>query len=441
MPLGEHLLAERICTQAQLDKALNAQVVYGGRLGTVLLEQGAIDLRMLAKALGKTHHVRAFDPMQPIKIPEEILRLVPARLAVQHQLVPLSMEGRRLYVLILDPTNRRGLESVSLATGREVVPVVLPEVRLRILLERYYGAQQDIRYLTLAKKLAENGGRVPPPAPAKPAADPSSSGDLMPEEVFQAQVSEMAHKQEGASAPAQGIQVVDRERLAADEGAEVLDVSEEDIIPIEEGEGEDWAVFMEKGAAQPVDLAAAAGSEEEELIEEAAPDFSPVDLAKASALLEAAASRDDIAHAALRLARTSFGRAALFIVREGRASGWDAFGEGINLPLLKSLLISLQQPSVFQLVYETKAHFLGKVPKGEVNMAFLQLLGGDPPKSVFLYPLLFRGRVVNLIYGDGGPGKNAPVDVSDLLILGPKIPQTFERILRERRRPTAGPKT
>ncbi len=467
-PLGEYLLAQRLCTPEQIERALNAQVVYGGKLGTVLLEQGAIDLRALAKALGKIHHVRALDPMQPIKIPENIIKALPPKLAKQHQAVAFALEGRRLYVLILDPTNRRALEGISLATRKEVVPVVLPEVRLRLLLERYYGIEQDLRYLTLAKKLAENGGRLP--QQAQPAAKAQGGEDLMPEEVFNEQLTQMAaHKGDSAEeavpspappaasisspgltvpamAPSAGLQVVDRASLAAEEeDAEVLDILDEEIIPLGDDEEEDWAVYMGPEQGAPVDLpvdssfeSSAAQAQEEEPEEAGPPPLAPAALPEASALLEKSADRNDIARAVLQLAMGKFKRAVLFSVRGGAVSGWDAFGDGVNLPLMRSLIVSLNQPSTFKLVCDTKAHFLGKLQPGEINDGFLKLLGGPDPKSAFIYPILFRGKVVNLIYADGGPGKNAPVDVTDLLLIGPKVPQAFERILKAKKQKRPG---
>ena len=149
--------------------------------------------------------------------------------------------------------------------------------------------------------------------------------------------------------------------------------------------------------------------------------------------LESAKSRDDIAKAMLGLCRKTFPRAVLFIARRGSLSGWDAVGDGLDVQTLRNTVISLSQPSAFKLVYDTSAHFLGAMQPGEINEAFMNMLGGKPPRSVFLYPILFRGKVVNVIYADGGPGKNAPVDVSDLLIVGPRVPQTFERLLQRAR--------
>lgn len=440
-PLGEFLVKGGICTNDQIEKALNAQVVYGGKLGTNLLEQGLIDLRTLAKALGKVHHVRALDPMQPIRIPEPTVRMFPPRFAKQHGAIPLSDDGKKLFVLMMDPSNRNTLETIAKGTRRQVFPVILPEVRLRLLLEKYYNIQQDLRYLTLARNLAANDGRIPPPAPSSQAADDE---DLMSEEVFQEQLTKM-----GGAAGA-GLHVVDREQLAAEAGAspdeiipeddEVLEIAESDLIPIEdELEDEEWASYMGEAGAQPVDLPEDESFEDSQAIleadldEEEDEEVAPIDMHEAQARLDAATSRDDIAKAMLALCRKTFPRAVLFIARRGRLSGWDAAGEGIDSQTIRNLVISLQQPSAFKLVYDTSAHFLGAMQPGEINDGFMKMLGGEPPRSVFLYPILFRGKVVNMIYADGGPGKNAPVDVSDLLIVGPKVPQTFERLLQRAR--------
>ncbi|MCI0672827.1 MAG: general secretion pathway protein GspE, partial [Myxococcaceae bacterium] len=53
MRLGDRLLAEKLITQEQLQEALAAQVVHGGRLGTNLVELGRLKEEDLARVLGQ----------------------------------------------------------------------------------------------------------------------------------------------------------------------------------------------------------------------------------------------------------------------------------------------------------------------------------------------------------------------------------------------------
>jgi hypothetical protein len=83
-----------------------------------------------------------------------------------------------------------------------------------------------------------------------------------------------------------------------------------------------------------------------------------------------------------------------------------------------------------------RAHFLGALPKTPVNSRFVKALGGEQPRSAFIIPILFKGKVVNILYGDNGPGTDASFDIGELLILAMKIPQSFEDLVVRRKKST-----
>jgi hypothetical protein len=49
-----------------------------------------------------------------------------------------------------------------------------------------------------------------------------------------------------------------------------------------------------------------------------------------------------------------------------------------------------------------------------------------------VFPILVRGRVVNLVYGDGGPGGNVRGDLGELMAAVQKVPRAYLRIVRRR---------
>ena len=59
MLLGEMLLSDGTLRPDQVEEALAAQVINGGRLGTNLVELGHLTEEQLARALGKQHGVAA----------------------------------------------------------------------------------------------------------------------------------------------------------------------------------------------------------------------------------------------------------------------------------------------------------------------------------------------------------------------------------------------
>ena len=98
---------------------------------------------------------------------------------------------------------------------------------------------------------------------------------------------------------------------------------------------------------------------------------------------------------------------------------------------VERVILPLQQPSIFRLAFEARAHYLGPVPKQPVNYLFLKLLGGKVPRSAFVIPVVVRGKVVNLLYCDNGGGQDATLDVGELLILAQHINRSYEALLKK----------
>jgi hypothetical protein len=97
MKLGEILVEEGHLTQEGLQEALDWQVLYGGRLGSNLLELKLVEEEQLARALGKQLGVEV--AWGDLEADPEMLGLVPRHVADRNELVPWKMEKRRLKVL------------------------------------------------------------------------------------------------------------------------------------------------------------------------------------------------------------------------------------------------------------------------------------------------------------------------------------------------------
>ncbi|MDH3454782.1 MAG: general secretion pathway protein GspE, partial [Desulfuromonadales bacterium] len=79
--LGELLIKRNFLTQAQLEEALQAQVIFGGKLGTVLIEMGLITEDKLAEILANLIGMPCAKPGQMQDIPEHIIKIISPELA------------------------------------------------------------------------------------------------------------------------------------------------------------------------------------------------------------------------------------------------------------------------------------------------------------------------------------------------------------------------
>src|SRR5438046_2436582 len=137
------LLEERLCAGAQIEEALETQVVHGGRLGTNLVELGFLQEKDLARMLGKQHNVAyAAGEMQP---DPAAMAIGDASFYDDHDLLPMRVDATRLTVAVLDPRRIEALDQLGFKAGKRVVPVVIPEYRMNQLLRRHCKAFRSLR--------------------------------------------------------------------------------------------------------------------------------------------------------------------------------------------------------------------------------------------------------------------------------------------------------
>jgi hypothetical protein len=154
--LGEMLIKAGMITHTQLDEALKGQVIFGGRLGTNLIEMGVIGEEELARVLSEKLRVPCVDPDELMAVPDHLLSLVPRDMVERYKIVPLGVDGRRLRLVMADPSDLPAIDEIAFRTGFVIVPMVAPEIRLFMALEKYYGIRREVRALPVSETL---GGR------------------------------------------------------------------------------------------------------------------------------------------------------------------------------------------------------------------------------------------------------------------------------------------
>ncbi len=158
----------------------------------------------------------------------------------------------------------------------------------------------------------------------------------------------------------------------------------------------------------------------------------PPDAATAAERLDTASTRDEVVEAVLSLCHSVFRRVIFFIVREPWVQGWSGVGEGMDHATAAQIRVPLDQPSIFRTVARDKTVFIGRLGQEEQNQLFLKGLGKRESTNAALFPILLRGRVVNLVYGDSGPTGNVKANMGQLLVMLQKVPRAYLRIIRRR---------
>ncbi len=156
----------------------------------------------------------------------------------------------------------------------------------------------------------------------------------------------------------------------------------------------------------PFEVVEEAELEEAEVIEDDDLGDDPeLRMSELSVALSEVRDRQEVVQILIRHMGQEFERAAVFLVRENEISGWKAVCRQQEITDFELLSIPLGFPSVLKTVVEGKSFYLGPIANEGLNEELLRGLGGDKPEAALLVPLILDGRVVNLLYGDGGPGQ------------------------------------
>ncbi len=149
--LGELLVGAGLLDAVKLEQALRAQVVWGGRLGTNLIELGFIDLDELSRMLGRQHNLPAALARHFEKADPELQQMLSAELADRYLFVPLlRLVDDKVAIAGMDPLDVDARVEIATALAidpENLVVSVAAEQRMRYQLERVYRIARSARYL------------------------------------------------------------------------------------------------------------------------------------------------------------------------------------------------------------------------------------------------------------------------------------------------------
>src|SRR5512141_2686521 len=132
MKLGTLLLRNAAIGLSQLEAALRNQVLYGGRLGTNLVELGFIDLELLSTYLAELNGFPIATPTLLDDADKALLDKLGADEAHRLRAVPLGSlrDGTdTVAVALVEPTDEQALVSLTARLGAQITPYVVPELR------------------------------------------------------------------------------------------------------------------------------------------------------------------------------------------------------------------------------------------------------------------------------------------------------------------------
>lgn len=140
--IGDLLVSAGLVSDSQLNEALEYQVRHSCRLGSALVELGAVDEKVLSVFLAMQRGQRAIH-LVGRQIDPTVLALLPADLARRLGAVPLSRTRDVLEVAVVDPNDKTVVETLEQATGLKVSTFVAPQTSIHATIKRCYPSSRD----------------------------------------------------------------------------------------------------------------------------------------------------------------------------------------------------------------------------------------------------------------------------------------------------------
>ncbi|MEZ4400027.1 MAG: hypothetical protein R3B06_08410 [Kofleriaceae bacterium] len=423
--LGEILVKLGYCSAEQVSEGLAAQVLYGARLGTNLVELGHINLDNLARALARRSKAPAALAGHFERRDLAIQGRLPSELAAKHHAVPLGKlahDSDRIAVAVRDRLTEHGRGELAFALDldpEQLVEAIAPELRLYYHLELAYQIPRANRFLRVDR---DRSGVISVPP--------------VPEAVEESDVDGQPWHSEPATPV---ITPVSSPSLGPVSDVEPAALDYQTAPAVDEEEGRARRRFVPKLGGSPAALARIAVRQLAPRA--AAPTDHPPHLGPSpDGVLRAvrrASTRDRVATlvldtlAALEVAPDA---AALLVVRQEVAIGWKGFCVGGSLAL-ESVAIALgTSECAIARAYQCGQPVVMDVTDAaatDLDEAVWTLLGGPPPSVAVVAPVLIADRTVCLLYAHGR-GLDQAVELVPLL--ADAAGTAFGRLLRAAQR-------
>jgi Type II secretion system (T2SS), protein E, N-terminal domain len=150
--LGTLLLRNAAIGLSQLEAALRNQVLYGGRLGTNLVELGFLDLEALSSYLAELSGYPVATPTLLDDADRDLLDKLGSDDAHRLRAVPLAtLDSGHVAVGMVDPTDTAAIEALAGKLGAQITPYVVPELRALYYLEKHFGTPRRARFVRTAR--------------------------------------------------------------------------------------------------------------------------------------------------------------------------------------------------------------------------------------------------------------------------------------------------
>src|ERR1700747_849462 len=149
--IADVLIEDGLLLPNQLEEAIAIQKSEGGRLLKILTDKQFVTEQDMAFSMGRCLNTPPIN-LSKLRVPEEVMSLVPRDLAKANKLVPIARLNGKLFVAMADPTNVLAMDDLKRRVQLEIVPMIATEKAVTEMLSGIHGVGNMSQAL---KKVAE----------------------------------------------------------------------------------------------------------------------------------------------------------------------------------------------------------------------------------------------------------------------------------------------
>jgi type IV pilus assembly protein PilB len=124
--IADVLIEDGLLLPSQLEEAVGLQQKEGGRLLKILTDKQFVTDQDMTVSMGRCLNTPLIN-LSKVRVPEEIMSLVPKELAKANKLVPIARLNGKLFVAMADPTNVLAVDDVKRRVQLDIVPMIATE--------------------------------------------------------------------------------------------------------------------------------------------------------------------------------------------------------------------------------------------------------------------------------------------------------------------------
>jgi type IV pilus assembly protein PilB len=132
------LIRDGIISKEQLNEAEQMAREQDSNVGNCLVKLGYATGEEVTRAMARHHGLQYVD-LSELKIPDDVIAMVPESVARENAILPMSVEDDALRVIVSDPFDIETIEKLRFILNRKVETALSPRDSILEAINRYYG--------------------------------------------------------------------------------------------------------------------------------------------------------------------------------------------------------------------------------------------------------------------------------------------------------------